>query len=147
MANRVLLAVDGHDGAGKTTLAIKLAERLRADYVRPFGGAAGARLVEMAARDPEGSVQFAKGLVSEATDTARGDVLVFDRHWMTVSTLIPEALWDVWRPVPPTVLCWADLCSTLARLSERKEKEATIGEHSRYLRLYWDLANRFHCRI
>jgi hypothetical protein len=118
---------------------------LDAEYVRPFAGATGARLLELAKCDPGETVQFARSVVAKATEMARGDVLVFDRHWMTVCSLVPEPHWSVWTPIPATALCWADLSTTLARLAGRDEDEESVLEHRRYLRCYWDMAHRFHC--
>lgn len=107
----------------------------------------GERLLALAAADPDEATSFARRAVAEATDASRSDILVFDRHWMTVCTLVPERLWSVWTPAPPTALCWADLPTTLRRLAERGDAEEPIADHERYLRLYWDLGRRFSCLV
>jgi thymidylate kinase len=142
-----ILVVDGHDASGKTTLARRLAAVLGAEYLRPFGGDVGARLLALAASDPEGATQHSMAAVASAADAATRNVLVYDRHWMTVCTLVPERWWSRWLPIPRTALCWADLNTTRTRLAARSEHDEFADEHERYLKLYRDLAERFGCMV
>ena len=50
MSERLIVALDGHDGSGKTTLAYALAERLGGTMVRPFAGETGAQLLHAGER-------------------------------------------------------------------------------------------------
>lgn len=141
----IVLALEGHDGAGKTTLAARLADALGGRHVRPFAGTAGELMLWSALR---GDAAFARDLARRAIDRARdvnrdARVLVFDRHWMTISTLLPEAMWDAWAPRPPTALLLASLDATLARLGARDEPPETVASHARYLALYEQLAARY----
>ena len=43
-----IIALDGHDGVGKTTLAKALSDQLNGVYIRPFGGKVGIDLIEAA---------------------------------------------------------------------------------------------------
>lgn len=146
-AGRAILALDGHDGSGKTTLALRLADSLGAEYVRPFAGERGPQLLALAAGNPGEAMRFARDVFAEAAESARRDVLVFDRHWMTVCSLLPEAPWRLWTDFPPTALCWADLPATLSRLAGRREPPEAVAEHQRYLRVYWELGRRFPCFV
>jgi hypothetical protein len=145
---RTIVALDGHDGAGKTTLARRLASALGGVHVRPFAGAAGARLVSLATVDPEAAARFGWDAIAAAEAAAPGDLLVFDRHWMTICSLLPAPC----RPavaMPPTALCWAALAPTLARLAARGDRDGAVpvAEHERYLAIYADLGRRFGCLV
>jgi hypothetical protein len=144
---RTIVALDGHDASGKTTLARRLAAALGGTPVRPFAGAAGARLLALAARDPEGAARFGWETIATAATEARGDALVFDRHWITVCSLLPALMWQPAVPLPPTALCWAALEPTLARLAQRDEPAEPVAEHVRYLASYEELGRRFHCLV
>lgn len=142
----LILALDGHDGSGKTTLARRLAKTMSVPYVRPFTGAGGQRLLNDAAAGRFGEVSHAaKGMVNDALALVPDPVVVFDRHWMTVFTLVDESWWHEWMPLPPTLLCWIDLGTTLQRLGARDEPPSAIEEHRRYLAAYRELAARFDC--
>ena len=144
---RVILALDGHDGGGKTTIARRLAEEIGAAYVRPFGGPGGQKLLDDAAAGRFGEVSRAGKEMVLAQEAARRDVLVFDRHWMTIFTLVGEEWWREWMPIPPTLLCWASLDTTLQRLGARGEDVTHVDEHAHYIDAYAGLAQRFGCEV
>jgi DNA polymerase III delta prime subunit len=141
------LVLDGHDGSGKTTLAIRLADELGARYLRPFAPPAGERLLELAAeRRYDEALELGRRAVARAAATEPGRPQIFDRHWMTVLSLLPEEHWDRFDPMPPTLLCWSDLDTTLARLAERdgaSPNAAAVREHEFYLERYKLIADRF----
>jgi hypothetical protein len=143
-----ILAIDGHDGAGKTTLARRLAEALGAAYLRPFAGPQGPELLAAHARGDLAAVDsIGRGLIEQALAPYAGQTIVCDRHWMTVCSLLPEPRWAAWRPHPATLLCWADLATTLARLGQRDEPAQPAGYHERYLAIYRALAEWSGCAI
>jgi hypothetical protein len=146
---KTILALDGHDASGKTTLARRLANVLGAVCVRPFAAKNGTRLLALAASDPDGVTPFARDVLAAAADTAVGGVLVFDRHWLTVCSLLPERLWPRWQllATTPTALCWADLPTTLARLRARDEPAQPASEHAHYLEIYQRLAIGHGCLV
>lgn len=135
-----VIALDGHDGAGKTTLALALAERIGACYVRPFGGLAGTELLQ-ACNDNEFRRVLhigATALETALSKNSSSSAVVLDRSWLTVSTLVPEKLfsenWSLWIP---TVLLWSDIDVTVARLNLRlNEEPESIEYHQKYLALY-----------
>ena len=143
-----VLVLDGHDAAGKTTLATMLAKSVGGVHIRPFAGDVGERLVRCV---DEGEMLQAADLAQRAIKNALcnvdAPVLVFDRHWMTVFSLLPESYWSAWQPLPPTTLCWADLKSTLTRLRCRTVDETHSYDHRHFLEMYQKLAQRFDCNI
>lgn len=144
----IVLALDGHDGSGKTTLARRLAAELDAEYVRPFSGPVGPRLLQEAAAG-RGDVVSRLGLeaVQRALAAATRPVAVCDRHWMTIFTLVPEPEWQRWMPLPPTLLCWSALDVTLSRLSTREEADEPLEEHVMYIEKYRKLGEWFGAAV
>jgi|GEM_PF-1299541 len=140
-----IFALDGHDAAGKTTLADWLAQTVGGTYQRPFHGRLGADLLNAA---NHGDVAQVIALGEEGIRNAlvaAGVVrpIILDRAWMTVASLISwEDFLPVWHLWIPTVLCWADIETTLDRLGHRTEKPETIETHSYYLGHYRSLAER-----
>ena len=146
--NKSIFVLDGHDGTGKTTLASLLAQKLNAIYVRPFSGDTGEKLIRLA-KEEKYSETSTWGLQAIKTmhNTYPNRKLIFDRHWMTVFTLIPQDYWGQWMPLPPTLLCWADISSTLSRIASRSEKQYPQDYHQYYLNAYKELANQFNCYL
>jgi thymidylate kinase len=143
-----VLALDGHDGVGKTTLAPRLAAALGGVAVRPFGGTAGAIQLWAARRGDFGFVDaLARQAIAYTLAQQTAPVIVCDRHWMTAFTLLPESYWAAWNPLPPTMLLWIDLPTTLARLGRRGEPPEAVAAHEHYLSRYGELAARFGCPV
>ena len=146
MSERLIVALDGHDGSGKTTLAYALAERLGGTMVRPFAGETGAQLLHAGERQDIDELLRIGATALDACLGPAGDApLVLDRAWMTVASFVPasEELFNCWRHWIPTTLCWADLDTTLARLGARPdEHDDQLGWHGHYLSVYWGLAER-----
>lgn len=145
-----IIALDGHDGSGKTTLAKDLAEHIGGIYIRPFGGEAGEMLIGLAEQKKyEELCAFGKEKLNSICTGYQNKVLVCDRHWMTVFSLLPQEYWNDpgWLPLPPTALCYAALETTLSRLSERSEKAYDRDYHSYYLDLYLRLAQLFNAKV
>jgi hypothetical protein len=147
-AEAVHLVLDGHDGAGKTTLAARLAEEVGGVHVRPFGGSLGEQMLGSAERgDFRAAALLARRGIERVLESQPARTLVFDRHWMTLFTLLPESFWSDWLPPPPTTLCWSALDTTRLRLRLRGEAEGSSETHEHYLRRYRDLADRFGCPL
>lgn len=140
-----VFAIDGHDGAGKTTLARWLATSIGGSYQRPFHGALGAALLDAANHGNAARVIALgeEGIRNALTAVGAVRPVILDRSWMTVASLVDwETFAPVWHLWIPTVLCWADLSTTLDRLDKRTEQTESIDSHSHYLDIYRSLAKR-----
>ncbi|MBS0028074.1 hypothetical protein ACTJJ0_06580 [Chitinophaga sp. 22321] len=145
----LILAIDGHDGAGKTTMATLLAQETGGTYLRPFGGKTGAALIDSAEKkDFQRVADLGKAAINALLqENKHQEILVFDRHWMTIFTLIPSSFWKDWLPVPPTTLCYADIDTTLQRLGERTEEKYTTAYHTAYQEQYLSIGKQFGANI
>ncbi|HNP30435.1 MAG TPA: hypothetical protein PKK23_15420 [Nitrospirales bacterium] len=147
MREQLIIALDGHDGAGKTTLAAALATRLGGIDVRPFSGSIGAELLRAGEnRDVVKLVMIGSTAIENAVSSVPGNIpVVLDRGWMTVASFVPESaeFFSQWNTWIPTVLCWAELSITQARLAIRGDENSEPLEwHEHYLAVYLDLAKR-----
>ena len=138
----IIIALDGHDGAGKTTLAHMLAEHLEGQYVKPYSDSLGDMIAWLYRRN---NMELADLLSRTAVEKVIDDnpspkVLVFDRHWLSMFTVLPQKYHDQWRPLPPTILCWANLETTYRRLIERGESIEKREKHEYFCSLYKELA-------
>ncbi|WFU25143.1 hypothetical protein QA649_02535 [Bradyrhizobium sp. CB1717] len=140
----ILLALDGHDGAGKTTLARALAGKLKAHYVRPFGGEQGSRLLRAYKGGDEDEVlRVGESALSHALNgLPPNDLAVLDRGWLTVSTLVSaDKMMSEWRLWVPTALIWCDLPTTLSRLTHRRDERGETNDwHAHFLATYVERA-------
>jgi hypothetical protein len=142
VSDPVVFVLDGHDAAGKTTLAALLAERTGARLVRPFEGKLGKLIAWSWGRgDFEVADTIARASVrKELASNGDARALVFDRHWLSLFTVLPRRLHDAWQPLPPTVLCWTDVETTCRRLAERGEEVGDVRTHAHYCAVYRELA-------
>lgn len=146
-----IIGIDGHDGAGKTTLAKLLSAHLQASYIRPFGGIVGQNLMDAyEAGDHDRVLSVGESAIYQAIENADlNHLIVLDRAWLTVGSLVPKSLflarWSLWTP---SILCWSDLSTTLARLSIRQNEETEKREwHEHFLAVYFDLASKKNTQI
>lgn len=145
LKNFSVVALDGHDGTGKTTLSRRLATALSAEYIKPFTGNAGEIMLLSA---ENGEFDFAKTLAEKLICNAFINVqntrVVMDRSYLTVLSLLPESTRPAWLFRPHTILCHAEYKSIEERLSSRAfEALYPRDYHVKYLSLYQYLAGMF----
>ena len=143
-----VIVIDGHDGAGKTTLASGLAKMLGVIHIRPYAGSVGQQFIQaIELRDFGRANKLALQAVAYALAKDDASIVVCDRHWMTAFSVLPEIYWSDWQPLPPTALCWADLETTLARLECRREQDGPQYDHKHFLATYWKLGQTFEAHV
>ncbi len=144
MAQRIVV-IDGHDGSGKTTLTTLIARRYGGVVARPFTGTVAqeftrcfnADLFDELNRITLDAVQACL----QAYQTV--ELLVFDRHWLTMLSVLPESLHNRWLPHPATVMTWADPETTYKRLCARGETvRNSLEYHEQYCAVFRELAHR-----
>jgi thymidylate kinase len=127
--NRVIV-LDGYDGSGKTTLAKMLVQKLGGTYVKSYNDTLGRLIWGLFADDEYALASLvARTACRKELDAHRGESwLVYDRHWMTMFTLLPPEYHAEWIPLPTTFRCHAPVDVTVARLHARGEKLDTPRE-------------------
>ena len=141
MKKQLIISVDGHDGSGKTTIAKLLAEKIGGKYVKPFSGDVGDLIVwSYKKKNFQFLEELALNAIENATQIHRGArILIFDRHWLTISTLLPKRKLSHNFIKPLTFLCWANVDTTLERLFVRKDDQENAWDNKKYCNLYYDL--------
>lgn len=145
MKKQLVIALDGHDGSGKSTLTKALASRLGGTSVQPFSGAAGKALLDAGIRgNAEALITIGTGAIENALSSVpENDLVILDRGWMTVASFVPASdfFFKEWKTWIPTTLCWANMENTLSRLSVRKDEQSEpVNWHRSYLDIYMKLA-------
>ncbi len=145
------LAIEGHDGVGKSTIAALLAQAVNGAVVKPFNSSLGDfiawlwRNEDFDLADSVARAAVRKGIEADQLDDRR--YLIFDRHWLTMFTVLPERLHCLWEPRPPTVLLTSNLSTVCRRLEARGEPIGDVGKHEYYLNRYTYSAKRYDVPI
>ncbi len=141
-----IIVLDGYDGSGKTTLANLLVRNLGGRYIKSYGDSLG-RLIWSLFGDREFEMAdlVSRTACRKEWETNRDAApLVFDRHWMTMFTLLPENYYKNWEPLPKTFLCRANPEITVERLQARGEKiETPMSVHLEQRMKFKTLAEKF----
>jgi len=137
MNKQLIIAIDGHDGSGKTTVSKLLAETINGKYVKPFSGDTG-DLIVWAYKNKK--YQFLEDLALNAINftidnNSNEPILVFDRHWLSIATLLPSNCVDKLAK-PITFLCWANIDTTMDRLFIRNDDQEKAWDNKKYCDLY-----------
>lgn len=141
-----VIVLDGYDGSGKTTLAKMLVQNLGGRYIKSFDNSLG-RLIWSLFADQEfdlADIVSRTACRKEQETNQDASCLVFDRHWLTMFTLLPRTYHHNWEPLPRTFLCSADPETTVTRLHARGEKiETPMTVHLDQQMRFRTLAEKF----
>jgi hypothetical protein len=142
-----ILVLDGHDGCGKSTLSAGVASILRGAVVKPFADTLGDHIAWLWGDNRfDEADALARSSIERILERKSG-LLVFDRHWATMFTVLPQRFWSNWGELPRTVICHASLETVVRRLSERGEDIGDPSIHSYYLQRYLDVADQCPRRL
>ncbi|MDO0925018.1 hypothetical protein QQY24_06155 [Streptomyces sp. TG1A-8] len=143
---RRVIAFDGHDACGKTTLGRAVAEALGAAFTSPYPPGSGARLVRLWRQGrhselAELAVDLLRGFEEAHAENA---VVVCDRHTVSAMALLPDAYHDRLKLPDVTVVCSADLPDVIAREAARGQalRPEELPEQRLLLERYRHLAER-----
>ena len=149
MSSQIIIAIDGHDGSGKTTISKLLAETIKGKYIKPFSNDIGDLITWSAKND---KIPFLEELAFNAieyTIATNPDerILIFDRHWLSIATLLPEnkILQSYLKPV--TILCWANIETTTERLFIRNDNKDDVWDNQKFCDLYYKLGSENNALI
>jgi hypothetical protein len=132
---------DGHDGCGKSTLAAMFAQRIGGIVVKPFADTLGDHIAWLWRQERFEEADVLARASTERVLAAHGDrPVIFDRHWATMFSVLPERYRERWGLLPPTVICRADTGTVMRRLRARGEHEGQAAVHDHYDRVYTSLA-------
>jgi len=146
--NRFRIALDGHDGSGKSTMAARLADELGARLVKPFADTLGDHIAWLWGRSQfTDADRLARASIDRFESLHADESVVFDRHWLTMFTVLPEAYWSGWRNRPRTVVFATDPATTMRRLGARGEDPLSAELHKYYERMYREIAARFNVPV
>lgn len=144
-----IIVFDGHDATGKTTLSVLVAKQLNGTYVKPYHGSLGEMIAWLWGRErfEEASVLARLAVERVMKDNPGANLLVFDRLWLTLFSVLPQEFWNSWYPLQTTILCWSDLQTTVERLQRRGEHISDIEYHKKFIQKYKDIAEGLGIRI
>ncbi len=145
-----VIVLDGYDGSGKTTLANMLVQELGGRYIKSFKDSLGWLIWSLFADQEFDLADLVSRTACRKEEETNRDAsfLIFDRHWMTMFTLLPELYHVNWEPLPKAFLCRADIEIIVKRLHSRGEKlETSIDVHLEQQRRFDNLAEKFRVPI
>jgi thymidylate kinase len=141
----MILAIDGHDASGKTSVAREVARLAGARYAKPYDGTVG-QLMRWLHEHDQGElvVEMGRAAIDYSLDVA-GDAprVVCDRHWLTVLAVTNLDRAALWRHGIITVLCWAPSDVTRDRLTARGDPNADLSTVDHYCDRYLALAKQY----
>lgn len=149
MKKSKIIVMDGHDCSGKTTLAHLVAKELNGKYVKPYADSLGDLIAWATLKEKYNLAnELSLAAVERQIDENRGvDCLIFDRHWLSMFTVLPEDFHQRWHPLPITFLCWADLETTNHRMHARGEIEKNPWCNEYYCKCYKEYALKYNIPI
>lgn len=137
-----IFVFDGHDAAGKTTLAALTARLVGGKVIKPFGDLLGDHIAWLwRNRKFEEADWLARSSIERVLSADDDVSIIFDRHWASMFSVLPQKYWTNWYPLPRTVICHTNAETTESRLRARGEDPLTRELHARYQKIYQKLGH------
>ena len=116
------------------------AESVGGIVVKPFGDTLGDHIAWLWSTGRfEEADWLARSSVERIRSQSQTRPLVFDRHWATMFSVLPQEYWAAWLPLPKTVVCHASPEVTMERLVARGESPLTHEHHDHFDSVYRSL--------
>ena len=145
---RKIIAIDGHDASGKTSICKRISELLGYKYIKPFSNSLGDLIAWLiTCKNYELANQIALSAIDKALKDNPESNLIFDRHWICMFTLIPDNLKREWKDVPFSILCWANPEITLKRLQERNAIGMNKWDDHYFCQKYLEIGAQYHIPV
>jgi len=144
-----IIMLEGHDGSGKSTIAKSLVEKTGAQYVSFLREYDLIKYIDPPTLPPEEIVALTKRALDNLL--SRKGSFVMDRGFLTPLSELPPQYWGELREYfnkIKTVICYADLPTTIERLKKGKETdESDVYNNQRYIDFYAKIAKRFNLPV
>ena len=142
-----VIVLDGYDGSGKTTLAKRLARDLPGGrYLKSFTDTLGSLIWWLLDEQRLDLVDLISRTACEQMYAVNQDAsyLIFDRHWLTIFTLLTKEFYNNWEPLPTTFYCTAQIEVIKKRLQDRGEKtDRSVKEHQFFVEQFSTIAEQY----
>lgn len=140
-----IIAIDGHDGTGKTSMTRALAAAFGGLAVRPFSDSLGDHIAWLLKNgDFSAGSRLAQSAVLRMQSLhPDSSILWMDRHWASIYVDLPSEFWGSWQPLPTTIFLDAPAATMIARCSSRGETPGPTEEFESYRTKFHELARKF----
>jgi len=144
------IVIDGHDFSGKKELVHDIKMNTNNSIViNPFKNNIGELflwLYNNKQYDLANEVSLNAVCKEDIYEDENG-LIILNRHWATVFSILPKEYWSIWFPLPNTIICWASTQKTLERMEMHGNKELFVGYTEYYCGVYKKIAQEFNCKL
>jgi len=88
---------------------------------------------------------FMKDICNKNVYGEDDNLIIYDTHWLTMFSILPEKYWSTWFPLPKTIICWASGNKTIENMINSGLKQVFCGGVDYNCKLYFEIAQMFIC--
>lgn len=143
-----LIVIDGHDGAGKSTIAKGVAEKLGYKYLHFFDDLHPKYSIEPLSVTENELIQIVQDMIYKLKLSDNN--IILDRGLITPTSLLSKQNWEKVRFLfdeIPTILVYADINTTIKRLSSREVDESQEFDNAYWINQNLEIARYFNVDI
>jgi len=136
--------VDGHDGSGKTSIATAAAEAMGVKYVHFYKNYRIKYSIDPLSIPVKKFITLTKNALENSLQ--QNHDMVLDRGLIVPLSVLPKENWDEFGEYfdkIPTVLCYSDVPTTVARLRSREVDESGWYDNAKWSRINTEIAKHF----